>query len=593
MTIFEANCAVLAVKYPELADKIKSVSGGLVFPKLARSGKLTAYTERSESQSILWLHSSYDPEGEAKRIVHASCSSCTETVVVIGMGLGYTVRELIKEQCQVLIIEPDACLMRSCFELADVQDVLMHPLVYLIVEPDYETLMLFLQKLDPRSLLVLENPAYMKLYPEQCTMYVQVIQKFKEKDVINKNTIKRFGKRWVRNIVKNLLELESFLPLKTCTGLMQGLPVLVLAAGPGLDTILPAIGELSRRFVLVAVDTACKSLKTVGCIPDFVVVADPQYWNARHLDWAVFSESRLVTEIAVWPSVFHTRWKHIILASSQYPLGKYIELCLSLELGPIRAGGSVATSAWDFARQLGASVIYMAGLDLSYPGSKSHAKASTFEQTAIHTATRFNPAETAQFIGVNNANAYYTNNYLGKKVKTDKRLALYAWWFSRMCLVYPEPPTRNLSASGYCIPEMALATINDLLAFPECRNSINGRLSALPDEHPALQGKELLKELHSKLTGLALLLQQGIEAIEAGISGEKAMQQVLKLLDSLEADLMKSETKDLVGFLLPDIDEKLGPKPKTLEESLLVTKQLYKDIAQSTEWHRKIIEPHL
>ncbi len=253
----------------------------------------------------------------------------------------------------------------------------------------------------------------------------------------------------------------------------------------------------------------------------------------------------------------------------------------------------MATSAWDFARQLGASAIYMAGLDLSYPGSKSHAQASTFEQNALHAATRFKPAETAQFIAVNNTNAYYTDNYLGSKVKTDKRLALYAWWFSRMCMLYPEPPTRNLSARGYCIPEMTLATIKDLLALPECRTSINERLSALADDRLTLQGKDLLRELRSKLTSLALLLQQGIAAIEAGISGKKAMQQVLKVLDSLEADLMQSETKDLVGFLLPDIDEKLGPKPKTLEESLLVTKRLYEDITQSTEWHIKIIEHYL
>jgi len=48
-----------------------------------------------------------------------------------------------------------------------------------------------------------------------------------------------------------------------------------------------------------------------------------------------------------------------------------------------------------------------------------------------------------------------------------------------------------------------------------------------------------------------------------------------------------------VGFLLPDIDEKLGPKPKTLEESLLVTKRLYEDITKSTEWHIKINEHYL
>jgi len=593
MTIFEANCAALSTKNPELVDKIQSSAGGLVFPKRARSGQLTAYIEQSESQNIRWLHSSYDPEGEAKRIVQASYSSGAETVVVIGMGLGYTVRELIKEQCQVLIVEPDVALMRSCFELVDIQDILKNPLVYLLAEPDYETLMLFLQELDPRSVLIFENPAYMNLYPEQCAMYTGVVQKFKEKDIINKNTIKRFGKRWVRNIVKNLLELESFIPLKAYRGLMEGLPILVLAAGPSLDSILPYVHELSRRFVLVAVDTACKSVKTVDCTPDFVVVADPQYWNARHLDWAVFPESRLVSEIAVWPSVFHTKWKHVLLAASQYPLGKYIESYVSLELGPIRAGGSVATSAWDFARQLGASTIYMAGLDLAYPNCKSHARASTFEQHALHSATKFKPAETALFIAVNSANAYCTSNYSGSTVKTDKRLALYAWWFSRMCMLYPDPPTRNLSSEGFFIPEMARCTIEDLLALPECRNSINERLLTVSYERLTIQGKELLKDLHSKLAGLMALLQHGITAIEAAIEGKNTMQSVLKLLDTIEANLMKNETKDLVGFLLPDIDEKLGPKPKTLEESLLVTKRLYEDITKSTEWHIKIIEHYL
>lgn len=590
MTIFETNCLALAKKYPELEHRLRSSISGLVFPKLARSGALTAYKELNEAQGIVWLHSSYDPVREARRIVQASLTSGTEAVAVIGFGLGYAVRELLKEQCRVIVLEPDPALMRSCLELIDVQDVLEHPSLSMLVDPDYETLMRFLQELDPRSLSVLENPAYVNLYPEQCGTYTKVIQKFREKDTINTNTIKRFGRRWVTNIIKNLLELKSFVPMEAYRGCMTGLPVLVLAAGPSLDAVLPFLDVLRARAVLVAVDTACTSLKAAACIPDFVVVADPQFWNARHLDWAVFPEAQLVTEIAVWPSVFHYTWNDTVLASSQYPLGKYIEARLSLQLGVLRAGGSVATSAWDFARQLGASEIYVTGLDLSYPEGKSHARASTFEQYALHTQHRLKPAETAFFTAINNANPYFVNNYCGNKVKTDKRLALYAWWFSRMCALYPSPPTYNLSQSGHLIPEMPFRSIDELAALPPCREVIENRFAALDLPRKKLCGDTVLRTLQSNLDELAQRINRGISAIDLGLAGKQALHDVVQTLDDVEAALLSSTVKDLVGFLLPDITENLGPKPETLEESFIITKKLYQDILESTLWHIETIK---
>ncbi len=276
-------------------------------------------------------------------------------------------------------------------------------------------------------------------------------------------------------------------------------------------------------------------------------------------------------------------------------LFRSIEQKTGVTFGTIRAGGSVATSAWDLARILGAKRAYMAGLDLAYPHGKSHARASTFEQQALFSGTRLRPAQHIFFSGIQGADPFWVRANNGKPVGTDKRLALYAWWFSRMCSLNPQPATLNLSPEGQAIEGMPCAAPESLLAEPDIRAEIERRFS-LWHRHrsrQSLSGAALRSELRENLCEIRKTVLDGIKLIEQGLAGTCAMDTVLRKLDNIDERLLHSSAKNLVGFLLPDLTERLGPKAQSLDESLVVTSRLYADIQTSADWHLEALDHYL
>ena len=147
----------------------------------------------------------------------------------------------------------------------------------------------------------------------------------------------------------------------------MGLPALVIAGGPSLDSLAPSLAALRERMVLVSVNTPLRACRERGVEPDFTVVVDPQFWASRSLDWTLAQDGVLVAEPSACPRIFRRETERFFLCSSLFPLGETLEAAVG-EKGRLGAGGSVSTSAWDLARLLGARPLYAAGLDLGFPG---------------------------------------------------------------------------------------------------------------------------------------------------------------------------------------------------------------------------------
>jgi hypothetical protein len=234
---------------------------------------------------------------------------------------------------------------------------------------------------------------------------------------------------------------------------------IVVAAGPTLETLLPKLAALRAGDsppILIAVDTALRSLLAAGIEPDYVVVADAQYWNARHLAGLAAPHATLVTEIAVHPSVFRFPCARILLYDSANPVTRELSAGQPTK-GALAAGGSVASVAWDLARCLGATDIYLAGLDLAFPRKRTHARGSLFERQSHQRSARLAPQETAAVAALFSAPTILAQDYAGRPLLTDQRLRLYAWWFESAIAAHPEVRTWSLSDESLAIPGVRVA----------------------------------------------------------------------------------------------------------------------------------------
>lgn len=604
--IREANIEALARRLPELAALLRAAAAGMatdggaegVATGGATGGGVRPGIELSISPKGfllarlggLCLNSGYDPIGEARRLA-ASLPPEADTAIVFGFGLGYAAEAALGSLGRVLVCEADPEILAACLGGRDLRPLLADERLGFIVGGEPEAVIAALDEIGARHIGILGLKAVEAAFSSWYARARAACDRFTAKEGINENTLRRFGKLWVRNLARNLPLIGELPGTASLEGLFAGLPAIVLAAGPSLDLILPRLAELRENALLVCVDTALRSVLKAGLEPDFLLVVDPQYWNWRHLEGLAAPSSILVSESAAWPAVFRFPCRAAFLCSSLFPLGKAIEEGVG-EKGKLGAGGSVATTAWDFARVLGASTVYMAGLDLGFPRGETHARASLFEQRALASGRRLAPAETSQTAALFSGGGLWAASNSGGSIRTDKRMSLYSWWFESRLARSEAPATLNLSAEGLAIPGMAPASAEEILALPGCRPEIDARLARAASirmgeagRRAVAQGLSFLRAELEKAEAAASLAESEARSARADIASGRDPSPRLELLDRIDAELLSGKAGDVIGFLLPPLAEILGTQARDLGESLALSESLYSKVASSARYH--------
>ncbi|MDR1373346.1 MAG: DUF115 domain-containing protein [Treponema sp.] len=437
-------------------------------------------------------------------------------------------------------------------------------------------------------------------------------------------TLRRFGKRWVRNLAVNLEAIRDLPGIAGLAGILGGrYPALLAAAGPSLDKIGPFLPALRERCLIVAVDTSLRFLLRAGVEPDFTVAVDPQFWNARHLDRVPAPGCCLIAESAVYPPVLRgyrrnsrtvPAFKRALLCSSLFPLGRFIEDRLDPK-GVLGAGGSVATTAWDFARLLGPASIWIAALDLAFPDYQTHFSGALFESRNLAEADRFCPAETRSARALRGGFPFRAPAADGGMVLTDRRLSLYSAWFENCFREYPAIPVFSLSSGGLAVTGLKTVSIEALLAFPRCRDGIDALLESAfnriettfyDQEETERREARYRAALERLLEGLRLIRDRAAEAAGAAERGlrqfppgqgggqDPSLEKLLKRLDQVNKTIAESEVKDAAGFLfpsLPELEKKLKTPPsEPLRRHLELSAALYRSLGEAAEYNLEALQ---
>lgn len=601
-SLFLKNTGILTERYSDFKEDIvdKYSPSSVLEVSEARDGQLTAKIDN------LWIHSSRAPLKEAEKLVVNNIKGRSGLCIVLGFGFGYHIEYLqrMHPEMDILVVEHDPSLFLESLHYRDFSSLLgssktgflfdISPATLSSVLPDYQTTNINILRLRP-------------LYERSHEYYSEIddaISSFQRKRETNMNTLNRFGKVWIKNLFRNIEIFQKAADAGIVYGRFTGMPALVIAAGPSLDTLLPHLKELRERCVLICVDTALRAVLKTGTVPDFIVVVDPQYLNTRHLDnlLDIKSDSAgplLVSESSTHPAVFRNSSLPVLFFRSIFPLGKMIERTagISSEIG---AGGSVATTAWDLARRLGCSRIYTAGLDLGYPEKNTHCRTSLSSLYTEMQAYRLSPSDTISFAGLQNASPCHEINNSGGTTLTDKRLIIYKWWFEgQLQADSSEKRFFNLSRYGIKINGMDFAEISTLLSYDKCRDEIDRIFDSISAERrqnscktaqgPAAQDTEIIiiiKSLITECFRLENVCAEALKILDAGRtldfkSAEYASE--MRKLSELDSRISQSPSKELSEFIIqPVLNSILNEDNSAFDNSNL----LYSTILDSCRYHR-------
>ena len=232
--------------------------------------------------------------------------------------------------------------------------------------------------------------------------------------VMGKSTLMRTSLPYLRNALLNaplaMAEPELMGWRERCINK----PMLIVAAGPSLNKQLDLLAQNQDLFTILAVDKVWPILKAQGIKPDVVLALDPHTrpsWPHNQ----VANETAFCVDLGCAPKVMWSNERnHVVTSCNPHITAILQEIGVRAEL--LGTGGSVATSAFELAVQLGGNPIVFIGQDLALTGGKDHAEG-------------YPHAYSAQMLANRSDNGFDVEGYHGGRVRTERQLLFYKTWF--------------------------------------------------------------------------------------------------------------------------------------------------------------------
>ncbi len=430
------------------------------------------------------------PLDEAARLAETVDLRAAAVIVVMGFGLGHHVAALarrMKRDGLIVVFEPDVALLRAVFERIDHTSWLRETNILFLTDPDDgPAITAALQGAEGLLALgtrILDHPASRARLGD---------------------TAARFGERFARAVaavrtvvittmvqsevtVRNcLMNLDHYtrrddrggpLGVADLAGACRGAPAVVVSAGPSLARNIHLLAQpgVRDRVVIIAVQTALKTLLAHGVKPHFVTALDYHEISRRFyegLSPADVEGVTLVAEAKANPAILDS----FPGAGAVRCVGDdTLDLLLGPDLtgahGALPPGATVAHLAYYLARHLACDPVILIGQDLGFTDGQYYASGAAIHSVWAGELNPFNSLETMEWqrIARSRRTLRRATDHLGRPVYTDEQMATYLAQFERDFMADAQRGLTIIDATegGVAKRHAVTATLADALARSE------------------------------------------------------------------------------------------------------------------------------
>jgi len=487
---------------PPVARHAIAAAGGDALVESDSAVEPTSASVRTPDGRGIRLHSAHDPATEADRFLTAVLpAALPPTVFVVGSGLGYVLEALERRAAgtKVIAIEPFPAIARAMLERRDWREWIRSGRLTILLGPHYLGAADAWKAVDARAAApsILEHPVLNREFPAEVGRARRLADAIVLGAQANDDARKKFAGRYLLNTLANLPALVAEGDVACLRDLYRGIPAIVVAAGPSLDNTIQRLRGLEDRVLIVAVDTALRPLRAAGIRPHFVVAVDPSELNANHLmGVADTGGTWLVAEGSIDRRVFSefTGRTFSFKVSDHHPW-PWLR-AHGFDRGPLRAWGSVVTTAFDLACHAGCNPVVFVGADLAYTDGVHYCRGTIHEDAANHQAPVAARADAfAAWLRDHQRNTCMETDIRGASVvSTPDFVQFRDWLVSHSAAMQPRRVLNATGAgilSGGAITQIDLAT----MSFPplaEGADAMQARLDAA--WRRTLHGRDLCAE---------------------------------------------------------------------------------------------------
>ncbi|WP_069650361.1 motility associated factor glycosyltransferase family protein [Caloranaerobacter ferrireducens] len=382
--IYNMNLNSLEKRYPRCLEKLNSEDDSELDIYVVDSKDENKSMVIKNQGYTMHIHSKYRPLQEARRWADTFKITKYSVIIMFGFGLGYYAKEIVKQMDKdniLLIVEPNVKVFKEAIRHIDCSDILENKNVYLALGKEYKNILWQIVTLNNVSKVIYKSiPNYDKLFLKDYKNFVEAIKEIMYIRTAERNTVMLFSKKWQFNLFKNLPYIFESNFVKDLFNMFEKKPAIIVSAGPSLNKNVHLLKKVKEKAVIICVDTALKVLLKENIKPDLVISVDGDILNYEKFKGINYDDIPLVYTIKVYPDILkdHKGEKILfLLRDEEFIVRLFKEL--HVDPGYLSIGGSVATSAFSLAVQMGADPIIFIGQDLAYTGKKTHAEGTMYD----------------------------------------------------------------------------------------------------------------------------------------------------------------------------------------------------------------------
>lgn len=567
--------------------------------------KVELIASKSEQPTLrigsYFMHSSYDPIKEAKRLAEAH-SKEGHFHVLFGFGLGYLARELfykLGKDEYLLIVEPNIQVFQLALKTTDFSCLIESDRVFFNIGEELSYLKPYIHLLVHNGYLnkvnFIVSPNYNKVYPELKQDVTNLFKETSMLELININTFHHFAKPWQDNFLNNMYQAIFAKPFSSMVKKLS-CPVVIAAAGPSLTKQLPLLRMIRDKVFILCAGSAINSLLVNEVKPHAIVTVDGGEANYYLFHGLNTDSIPIIYSFTVHKDIPSNHYGIQFVFNDNPTLKPWIKKLYQRDIGFAKGGQSVANYCLDIACQMTTGPICFIGQDLAYTNNQTHAEGSkngrTLDIDKVSREKRYTK----------------TTGYYGEQVLTDyvflgmKRT--FEQYIEHLKDIGDNRPIVNATEGGAII-EGAINCSFKQFINEYCRENISKEIENLfnldSDEPPDIQHfLGIIDEESRKIPNIIKLCQKAKkEFTKINLNCNFVSKQSLRALNKIDKKLKELLEHNLMHYMLQPVIFRVQHRyPQTQNETpeehkkrvLLISETLYKEILDTAYYMEKCMD---
>ncbi|NFG60645.1 6-hydroxymethylpterin diphosphokinase MptE-like protein [Clostridium sp. CMCC3677] len=376
--IYKKNMQYLKELNLDLYNKISEVDINTVEVIKAKDNSDTLI--KKNGNGYISIHSRYNTKTQARTICEYALNDNSDIIFIIGMGLGYETREIVKNSNgkRCFIIEPDSEIFKVALNSIDIKTIFNNNNnIHFMLGDNGEDISNFFYNLVQSEKTVNVKfvilPAYEILYSELIIKLIKDMRKILNLHRVNIHTKLSSHRPWLQSYIINLKYLKETCPITKLHSKFENIPAIIVGAGPSLNYNLEHLKKVCNKAIIAPVGTGVKVLDNnnikghlLGAI-DTWISEEKLFKNLKLNKDSALMYSTMVCHTV--PDLFN-RNKFLMNTTV---MDHFISDKLLWEKYNLFSGPSVANSIVYNLARLGCNPIILLGQDYCFSNGKNYA----------------------------------------------------------------------------------------------------------------------------------------------------------------------------------------------------------------------------